>query len=569
MLYGILSIFLLSAAACFGLDRHMPTRRIGLTLAAISVLAAIALALEPWVPFTFSAVELLQLGDVSFSLAPTLADEWRLLAISTLTIGGMAMLVLAEALPPTVTGFGTIFVWTILALASTLLNLAAPPESLITPLAWTLATVTCFAAIQASGGLAQYDRIPHGLVFGLIAAGIWLGAIIIRSRLLPGDNLGTAIVGGGLLLATLALTGAAPFAGALDDAAEAPATLGSLIYSLVLPTVGLSSLIRAYALVPSIPATWEFTLIGVGSIGVLASAAAVHAEQRLRLRLARFTSMQISLIVAGIGVVGVTGIIPTFTLLLSMQIATLAMAVAITVVEQTVGDDDLTHNPTRKPPFWAGWLWLASGAAIVGLPPFASFWSRLWTLTPIGQAAVWALPIIIAGAALSMAAVITALPHFWGYSSAQEQVSKGRSSQVIGGVSIGVIVIGGLWPHLLWSAIPAQSVAAVPIDAQLQAGIILLALIIAAGAWYATRITSGRQPGQTEDGTARLTGAAIIESLAPLIQLSYPRRILHTTWGAIIWLSDQLRLAVSFFEQRFYLLGVLLALILIMLIMAQ
>jgi hypothetical protein len=72
-----------------------------------------------------------------------------------------------------------------------------------------------------------------------------------------------------------------------------------------------------------------------------------------------------------------------------------------------------------------------------------------------------------------------------------------------------------------------------------------------------------------EEEAVRLPPQAAGDALRPLAWLARPTPLLRALWGGLERTSEGLRFLMGIFEQRYYLLGVLAALITIMLLMAQ
>jgi hypothetical protein len=73
-----------------------------------------------------------------------------------------------------------------------------------------------------------------------------------------------------------------------------------------------------------------------------------------------------------------------------------------------------------------------------------------------------------------------------------------------------------------------------------------------------------------DEDLVRLPPQAAGEALRPLTWLASPAPLLQALWGGLQRSSEGLRFLITlFFEQRFYLLGVLAVLLTIMLLMAQ
>ncbi|NTW02013.1 MAG: hypothetical protein HGA19_12100, partial [Oscillochloris sp.] len=411
MLVIVISLFLVVAAACFGLSRVIATRWLGLVAAAACVIGGLLLVVAPaMVPGLVFPV--FSVGTASFDLVDMLSASDMALTATLLWGGAMAFVALAAAIAPTVRGFGAIFGWSSLALVATLLGQAAPPLSMVTPLAWSIAVLSSYAAVRASGAISQNNAPPRGLAIGLLASGLLLGGLLgarsaLDQALLPAPGLALT-----LLLAVLAMAGAAPLGIARDEAVTAPAPLGALIYGLVLPLLGLGFLLRLMPFLPEIPTAWSATLVAIGVLGALASAAGAYGESRLRPLLGWVAGVQASTVVAAAGLTGPYAALAGPTLLISLMLSTVAGAAAVVDLERNTGGDAFAEAEPGPRLVLTGVLWAAAGAAAVGLPPLWSFWGRRWLFEAILDQTPWALPPLVASVVLLALALILPLARF-------------------------------------------------------------------------------------------------------------------------------------------------------------
>jgi hypothetical protein len=89
-------------------------------------------------------------------------------------------------------------------------------------------------------------------------------------------------------------------------------------------------------------------------------------------------------------------------------------------------------------------------------------------------------------------------------------------------------------------------------------------------AWLIVRAPSGRSvPVALDTPPVRMGLDALGASLAPLVAVGRPTTLFGLIWTGLERLSQGARFVMGAFEQRYYLLGVLMALIVVMLLMAQ
>jgi formate hydrogenlyase subunit 3/multisubunit Na+/H+ antiporter MnhD subunit len=373
-------------------------------------------------------------------------------------------------------------------------------------------------------------------------------------------------------VAALALGGIPPLAGARADASEAPAPLGALIYGLAAPAAALGWLLRVLAALPRLPDSWATTLGLLGALGALACGAGALGERRLRSILAWAIAGQTSLVVAAIGLTGRLASVTGPSLLVGLMLAATVGAGAAATLERSTGSDDYTAGGAT-PPRVAGVVWAIAAAACLGLPPLWGFWPRLWLLLEAQRQQPWLLAPLLSGAVLLALALLAPLARLWGPSAAAGPLRAGWADLLPAALAGLPLLILGVAPGLAW----APWLQALPLapdgppssqEARLAAIGAGLALIIlgAAIGWAAPARTLERDP---DEEPVRLAPEALGAALRPLAWLGSPMPLLGALWAGLQWMSEALRFLMGLFEQRYYLLGVLGALITIMLLMAQ
>jgi formate hydrogenlyase subunit 3/multisubunit Na+/H+ antiporter MnhD subunit len=573
MLVIVVSLLLIVAAACVGLSRVVATRLLGLAAAAACVLGGLLIVaaptLLPGLVFpTFSV------GAASFDLVARLSPGDTALVLALLWGGAMALVALSAAIAPTLRGFGAIFGWSCLALVAALLGQAAPPLSMLTPLAWAVATMASYAALRASGTLGQREALPRGLALGLLASGLLLGGLLgARAALVRGD-LPAPGVAAALLLAVLGMVGAAPLGMARDEAIVAPAPLGALIYGLVMPILGLGYLLRLVAILPRMPTSWAVTLVAVGAIGALASAAGAYGERNLRPLLGWVSSAQASAVLAAAGLGGPLAALAAPALLINLMLSTIAGAAAVVDLERNTGGDAFAEAEPGPRLELTGALWAASGLSALGLPPLWGFWGRRWLFEAALTQMPWALPPLVAGAALLALALLMPLARFWPAPDPRSRpAAPGRLDPISGALSLAPLLIIGVAPQVAWALWLHDLHAAppvLPVSLGAQVAAIMLGLLIAALVLLIARLPIARQIGRgPEEEAVQLAGDALGTGLRPLAWVGRADSLLAALWNGMLLVSRWLQFVMSVFEQRYYLLGVLVALLTVMLLMAQ
>ncbi len=564
-------ILLAGAALCFGLSRLVPTRTLGLVAALAALLAAGAVALAPAPGAEQATVEVLSIGGARFTLAPGLAAGERAVALALLGGGGAALLGLAGAVAAAVRGFGTVFAWSLLCLAAVLFSLNAPPLSLFQPQSWSVLALAGYGALRASGTAARSGAPPLGVSFGLAASALLMVALLVGGPALAAGGSPAWPAAGAWLLAALGLAACAPLMNGRDDSTEAPALLGALIFGLSAPAAALGWLLRAVAALPALPGSWSTMLGLVGGLGVLACGAGALGEQRLRALLGWAWGSQASLVVAAVGLRGPLAVVAGPSLLLSLMLGAVVAAAAAAGVEHHTGSDDYRDGRGAVPRLVV-LAWTLGILASLGLPPLWGFWGRLWLLTTAQVQQPWLVALVMAGMVLLALALLAPLAAMLTPADATRPRSNWADLAPVG-LAGGALLALGLAPQLAWAHWPGQlplaplqaPIAPVVQGAAVAAGLALLALGI-----LLVRARSARTLARDPDEEAvRLAPEALGALLQPLAWLARPAPLLHGLWLALQLASELLRIPVGLFEQRYYLLGVLGALITIMLLMAQ
>ena len=570
MVYPTFAMLLVAAALCFGVGRRASARLLGLGAAAISLLAALLVALStPAAPDALPLV-LLELGAAKFSLSLGLAAGERAIAIALLGGGGAVLLALAGAITLTVRGFGSIFAWSLLSMAAALLSLAAPPLSLAQPLAWAMVAISGYSALRASGATTS-TAPPLGLTLGLLASGLLAGGLLATAQPLASGALPALPATLCGLAAALALAGSPPMAGARADANEAPAPLGALVYGLAAPATAFGWLLRALAVMPPLSQSWSMALGLLGAFGALACGAGALGERRLRPILAWATAGQTSLVVAAAALGGTLASVTGSGLLVGLMLTAAVGAGAVATLERTTGSDDYTVG-NALPPRVTGALWAVAVAGSVGLPPLWGFWPRLWLLTE-AQRQPWLLAPLLAGAVLLTLAMLVPLARLWGF-NATTTPPRASWADVLPASLAGLpLLILGVAPGLAWTPW-LQYVPGAPAESPVTSGVRLAAVGAGLTLVVLTALLGWAKPARTlvqdsDEVPVRLAPDALGAALRPVAWLANPTPLLRALWAGLQSMSKALRFLMSFFEQRYYLLGMLATLIMIMLLMAQ
>jgi formate hydrogenlyase subunit 3/multisubunit Na+/H+ antiporter MnhD subunit len=279
-------------------------------------------------------------------------------------------------------------------------------------------------------------------------------------------------------------------------------------------------------------------------------------------------------VVAAAGLAGPLAALAGPTLLINLMLATVAGAAAVVDLQRNNSGDEFAGTAPGPHLALAGTLWAAAGAAALGIPPLWGFWGRRWLFEATLEQMPWALPPLVAGAALLALALIMPLARFWPAPDPRSHpAAPGRLDPIAGILSLAPLLVFGVAPQLAWGLWMRQLPFAppeLPVSLEDRAAAVSVGVAIMILAVAIARTPAARQIARSaEEEPAQLAADALGQSLQPLAELGRADALLGRVWAAMLWVSRWLQLAMSVFEQRYYLLGVLVALLTVMLLMAQ
>jgi hypothetical protein len=563
-----LMLLVMSGVAAMTLSRFVATRLLGIIAGAAAVPAAVSLLFGPIE--TPPALVLFELGAMQATVLPAIGLQTRALAVMLLLGAAAAQWLLAAALPLSLRGFGAIFGWGQIAVAATLISLAAPAASVLVPLTWAVTMLAAHAARVSSGVAAEEDGPPANLVTAALAITAISGFVAWRAALpatdLPPTGLALAVIA-----AALALAGAPPLTIARAPFASAPLPLQLLIGSLVLPTLGIGYLTQFLNDLPTVPPLWGNLLLIIGLAGAPAAALGALSAGRLRLLVLWLSAAQVSAVVIALALGDPLAVLAAPSLLAGAMISSVILTAAATVYERQVGSDQLYIQSGTAVSPWFALIWLLGVLAAVGVPPFFTFWGRLWLFEAVAaqyEHLAWAVPL---AAGLLLPAGLWPLGRFFAAQYRRAGVLL-PFELTIAGVAAFLLAMLGLWPELAWSAwLSWLSFAppALPVDPSGRL-LLLTALLPIPVLWWALRAPAPpRAERDIEEEPVYLPPAALISPLRHLLAAADATPLLQLGQRLIDSAGHVVQSLIAPFEQRYYLLGVLAALISIMLLMAQ
>jgi NADH:ubiquinone oxidoreductase subunit 5 (subunit L)/multisubunit Na+/H+ antiporter MnhA subunit len=567
---------ILTALACLGLNRAVPTRLLGVVASSALLICGAALLVarlrgglplvlvdRPWMAVGNRPLQLTLVFD-ALNWAPALLGLWG---------GGLALLALALLVPANLRGFGGLVAAAQLAVVASAIGMANQTP-LMLPFAWSLTALLAFLALRASGAQAGSDAPVIVLLAGLSGALLALGAALEVPNAVAAP-LGPPALAGWVALSLLVL-GAPPFQAPQQRLAEAPAALAGLLMTLGLPLLGGLVLLRFWSgPAVAMPSGWRVALLALGVLTLLICAAGAVGATQLRRRLSWQFSAQHGLLLIALGRGGAVLAAAAPMLLANAVVSTLVCFLAVALLERRAGTDDMAAIALREPLRWPGALYSIGAASAIGLPGFWGLWPRRWLIEDLLRAAPWAVAPLLAGSALLAITFVSALAVFWrpaampaaGDSPALQR-ERPTAVVLIGALVALPLVVFGVAPQLVWAgwlaATPiATSAPALPGRvAQLVCAIAAVGLIVAP---LALRLRRG---GETV-AAAVIAPSALGQSLGGLAWLGAAASLFAGLWHALLRGSRLLLRGLVLFEQRYYLAGLLIAVIVVIMLFIQ
>jgi formate hydrogenlyase subunit 3/multisubunit Na+/H+ antiporter MnhD subunit len=551
-------ILLVVAAICFGLNARIATRLLGSIAAGASLLAGLVLAGLAFSQNLPLDQQLFQWSVTdAFVLDVVLQLEAFNLAFSLIILlgGALALLVVALALTGGLRSFGNLFGTALLAEAALVFALLCS-SVLLWPTLWAIIALASFATIWSSGALRK------GVDGSFILASTIPASLLLQFALVLSGNNGT-IQGAGaalaLVVAVALAAGLAPFRSSITNLLEGPAALLGLLLGLGLPLVALLSLWRLVALSPQLQTSqlWQAGLATYGLTVLVVAAAGALRERKFKDLLGWIWSAS-----AGVGLVAIA---------IAHQEALLVIANgALGLLGLSYGRDgdysaiNFEELPLdRKLGRWLALGWALAAGSLIGLPPLWGFWAYSALIGSALAHLPWVAPVLLFGLSLLGFALLLPLSGLLSrafLAHKQAESLPGNRFQLVNGLPALVLALLGLLPML------AGSLA---VDPPLWA-LIAVWLVAALAAWGIASLW--RQPSQAESFSqtpAILAADALGESLSHIAWFADPKLLIERLWQLLSILGRGVQALMTLFERRYYLAGVLLALISILLIMAQ
>lgn len=584
MLILVFILPLIAALLCLALNQVVATRWLGIGTSAVVLIGAAALLyarLRAGLPVSLYEHAWVALEQQTIVVALRLDQANWALALLALAGGGLALLALALALPHNLRGFGGLFATADLALLAVAAGLV-DQQQLFLPFLWATAALLSFLALRSSGALARSDAPAIVLLAGLWGALVLLGAALLVPAVRPGAGSLQVMLAFWVVFGLLAL-GGPPFHTLFQDLAEAPAALAGALLPVGLPLVGGYALIRFFASQGSLPAPgWRLALTLLGLVMLLACAAGAAGATGLRRLVGWQFSAQMGLLLVAAGQGGAALSVGAPALLASGALATLVCYLAAAILERRAGTDALAEIALHEPLLLPGAVFLIGAAAAVGLPGTWGFWPRRWLADELLRATPWAVAPLLAGSTLLAATYVAPLAAFLraGVVPTGEHGAPARGYPIGALITAALVaaplIVLGVFPRLGWDGwlAPAQAVLgpgraatapALPGPAgQIACAVAALGLI---GLPMLARGARRRSVPAERHGV--MLPQALGESLAWLAWIAAPVGSLARLWDGLLRVSAAVRRGLSFLEQRYYLAGLLIAVIIVIMLFIQ
>ncbi|HET9222535.1 MAG TPA: proton-conducting transporter membrane subunit, partial [Roseiflexaceae bacterium] len=317
----------------------------------------------------------------------------------------------------------------------------------------------------------------------------------------------------------------------------------------------------------------------LGLLTLLACAAGAAGTSRMRRLIGWQYSAQTGLVLVSFGLHrDLPPLEAPISLLINAVLTTLACFLALAVLERRAGTDDLAEIGAHGPLVLPGLAFLVAAASAVGFPGTWGWWNYRELLDTARSEGFWLLALVLAGSALRLVAYAAPLVAFW--RASQSPVTRRGWPTAVALLCPAIVVlpllIWGIAPQVAWNGWLAGVASTVRTDIPTAAApdtLTQIALVLAALALLALPLVGlrGRQrhaPCEQEpNNAALLTPEALGQSLRGLAWFANPTSLYQLAWRALLSLSRGAARLLAMFEQRYYLAGLMIAVIVVVLLM--
>jgi len=230
-------------------------------------------------------------------------------------------------------------------------------------------------------------------------------------------------------------------------------------------------------------------------------------------------------------------------------------------LERRTGTDDLGIAVLSEPLPIPGLALLIAGATAVGLPGTGGFWMRTQIVALlVQQGSSWVVGVLLVGAMLLGLSYLAPLAIFWrARPVGQPEALPFRTALILPAIAVLPLLALGVAPQLIGTALLRPS----PISMLAAAGaiVVLIALPL-----LVQRFSDHTPANPDEHAGSAALPYALAESLGGLAWLATPTAALNMGWEALLQGSQLLTRLLAQVEERYYLAGLTIALIIVVLV---
>lgn len=576
---------LFAGITAWAIDRVVPTRQIGFLAIGSLCISAIVLLIAGilrGLPLVVLSVDWMRIE--SFATVLTLRfDAFSWVIAVTLLLGSCAgMIGLIHSLPYQLRNYGRLLALLLFHVCIILVGVAAQ-DATLRVFAWGMAALIGGIIMRLSGALPGSDTPLISIVGGLAGAIMLLVAVVWRQYVPPGPLPGALIVT--WTLAAFLGMGLAPFHGYVAGMASAPAILAIFLVPLGIPLLGAMTFIDMLATQgPLISDYWRSVLVIVAIVSAFGTAVGAVGSSRLRTLFGWHSSSVFAVVVLA-AVSDIQILAYGVPLLLVAAILSLCIvALGIAFIETRNYTDDLLKLRPRARIGFAGVLLFVAVAASIGLPGTVGFIARWWMAEILMVHAPWIIIAILISGSLLGVAWSMALSTIWRRlpkdTTPEPPVQSAIPTSVamISPILFGVILlVTGFLPQLLWKAwlVPLQSRLAFESELvtpsmpgiSLQLILTAVSVLLVALPIFASRLRQRDVANPNDVGSTTIPAQATAESLSFLSSFVSPNRLLQSSWEGLIRFGGALQWVLRLGEERYYVAGLVLGLIVIVLLL--
>jgi formate hydrogenlyase subunit 3/multisubunit Na+/H+ antiporter MnhD subunit len=268
-------------------------------------------------------------------------------------------------------------------------------------------------------------------------------------------------------------------------------------------------------------------------------------------------------------------------LIVSSLLSTIIIALAIAYIEVRSNTDELSQLRPHAHIGMAGVIILIAVASSIGLPGTIGFIARWWIAETIIAQAPWMLVAMLVVGSLQGLAWSVVLASIWRRAPRTLHVPPLVVSAIPNwGAWIGAtffasaLLLLGIFPDIIWSRWVVSLQKHFAIDAVItmptliqQGGLALMALLIVVVPLIAGRTTQRPQIGTNDQQSVAVTPSAMAESMSLLTSIVKADSILAMLWHAIIRIGQAVQWILKLGEERYYVAGLVMGLIVIVLLL--